>query len=74
MGRKMGAVPILGGGAGSPCNTMWPGTRPTFVPSGILFHPAVWPQQTWAENGGVPPFWGGGSWVPIQHSVAWAEA
>jgi len=37
----------LGGGAGSPCNTMWP--RLTFVPSGILIHAAVWPQQSRAE-------------------------
>jgi len=35
MGRKLGAVPLLGGGAGSPCNTMRPGPNPTFVPSGI---------------------------------------
>jgi len=29
----------------------------------ILIHPAVWPQQTWAENSGgeaPPPFLGGG--------------
>jgi len=26
------------------------GPRPTFVPSGILIHPSVWPLQTWAEN------------------------
>ena len=32
------------------CNTMWPGPMPTFVPSGILIHLAVWPQQPWAEN------------------------
>jgi len=31
---------------------MWPGPRPTFVPSGTLIHPAVWAQQTWAENWG----------------------
>jgi len=24
MGRKLGAVPLWGGGAGSPSNTMWP--------------------------------------------------
>jgi len=53
MGRKEGgaAVPLSGGGgAGTPCNTMWPGPRPTSVPSGILIHQAVWPQETWAEN------------------------
>ena len=27
-------------------NTMLPGTKPTSVPSGILIHPAVWPQYT----------------------------
>ena len=29
---------------GSPSNTMWPGPRPTCLPSGILIHPTVWPQ------------------------------
>jgi len=47
----------------SPSNTMSPVLRPTFVPSGILIRPAVWPQQTRAENwgGAVMPhfFWGG---------------
>ena len=57
MGRKLGGLCPFGG-AGSTFNTMWPGPRPTFVPSGILIHPAVWPQQTWAENwGGLCPFW-----------------
>jgi len=37
--------PFLGG-AGSPSNTVWPRLRPTSVPSGILIHPAVWPQYT----------------------------
>ena len=45
MGRKLGAVPPFSRGvAGSPCNTMWSGPRPTFVPSGVLIHLAVWPQ------------------------------
>jgi len=35
---------LWGGGAGSPFNTMSPGARPTYVPCGILIHPAVWPQ------------------------------
>jgi len=48
------------GGAGSPSNTIWPGPRSTSVPSGIFIHPAVWPQQTWAENwGGAVPILGG---------------
>jgi len=43
--------PVWGeGGAGSPSSTMWPGPRPTSVPRAILIRPAVWPQQTWAEN------------------------
>jgi len=57
----------------SPSNTMSPGSRPTSLPTGILIHPAVWPQQTWAENGGgaVPPF-SGGAGSPCRN-VAWVE-
>ena len=33
--------------------------RPNSVPSGILIHPAVWPQRTWAENQGTVPLFGG---------------
>jgi len=34
--------------------------RPIVVPSGILIHPAVCPQQTWAKNWWLCPiFWGG---------------
>jgi len=62
MDRKLGAVSLLGGGAASPCNTIRPGPRPTFLPSGnsgILIHLAVWSQQTWAENWGCcAPFCG----------------
>ena len=36
--------------AGSPSNTKSSGPRPTSIPSGILVHPAVWPQWTLAEN------------------------
>ena len=39
-----GAVVPLSGGAGSPSNTMWPGPRPTSMPSFISIHPTVWPQ------------------------------
>ena len=39
------------GAAGSSSDTMSLGPRPTSVPSGILTHPAVWPQRTWAEIG-----------------------
>ena len=47
------------GGAGSPCKTMSPGLRHTSVPSGILIHQAIRPQQTWVEKWGeaaVPLF------------------
>jgi len=47
MGRKLGGLcPFGGRGAGSPSNTLWPGPRPTCVPSFILIHPTVWPQCT----------------------------
>jgi len=69
MGLKLGRGlrPLIGRGAGSSSNTMWPGPRPTSVPSAVLIHPAVWPQWTWAENlgGGAPPLFGEGSWVSI---------
>ena len=52
------------GGDGSPSNTMSPGPRRISVPSGILIHQAVWPQQTgWKLGDGAMPPWG--SWVPI---------
>jgi len=48
MGLKEGAAAPLSDGAGegarSSSNTMWPGPSSTSVPSGILMHPAVWPQ------------------------------
>jgi len=53
--RGKGTVPLLRG-AGSLSNTVWPGPRPTSVPSGILIHPAVWPQQTWDKNWELCPF------------------
>jgi len=49
---------------------MSPGLRPTSLPTGILIHPAVWPQQTWAENWGVCPPFLGGAGSPC-HNVAW---
>jgi len=61
-GPKIGGAvpPLFGGrGAGSPSSTMWPGPRPTSLPSGVLIHPAIWPQRIWAENGGLCPFGGG---------------
>jgi len=47
MGDRLATTDIGGKfweGVGSPSNTTWPGPKPTSVPSGILIHPAVWPQ------------------------------
>jgi len=55
MGRKLGAPPPFWGGGWVPMipyNTKSPGPRPTSIPSGILIHPAIWPQQIWAKIGG----------------------
>jgi len=47
MGRKLGEqCPFAGGGAGSPSNTMWTGSRPSCMPTFILIHLTVWPQCT----------------------------
>ena len=51
-GQKLGALPLLGGRAGSPSNTMSLRPRPTCISIGILIHPAVWPHRTWAKNWG----------------------
>jgi len=67
-GPKIGGgalPPLLGSGARSPSNTMSRGLRPTFLPSGILIHWAIWPQQIWAKNWGAVTLWGRGIWVPI---------
>jgi len=62
IGRKVGGCfAHFRGGAAFPPNTTSPRPRPTSVPSGILIHPAVWPQQTWAENRGLCRFGGAGS-------------
>jgi len=59
MGRKMGALPLIGEGELGTHLTKSLGPRPTSIPSGILIYAAIWPQQTWANNwGGSPPFWG----------------
>jgi len=46
IGQKLGEglCPFKRGAAGSPSNTKSTGLRPTSIPSGILMHPAVWPQ------------------------------
>ena len=52
IGRKVGDcfVPFCGGSC-VPSNTMWPGPRPTSMPSGILMHPVIWLQQIWVVRG-----------------------
>jgi len=56
--RGKAAVPLWRR-AGTPSNTTWPGPRPTSIPSGILTHASIWPQQILAENWGLCPFEGG---------------
>ena len=64
--ENWGLCPFLAGrGAGSrltQCRhqTVSPGLSPTSIPSGILIHPAIWPQQIWAKNWGLCPCGGGG--------------
>jgi len=70
MGRKLGAAvpPLEGvgsGGAELPSNTIRPWPMPTSVPGVILILPAVWPEQTCAENWGLYPFWESGSLSPL---------
>jgi len=50
MGRKLGAVPLWARAGSSPSNTISPGPTSTSLPSDILIHAAIWPQQTWAKN------------------------
>jgi len=52
-------TPFWGRGAGSPSNRMSLGSRPTFLPGGILIHRAIWTQQIWTKNWGLCPFRGG---------------
>jgi len=40
-----GSAPFWGEGVGSPSNTLSLGSRLIFLSSGILIHPAIWPQQ-----------------------------
>ena len=54
-----GLCPPFWGVDGSPSNTVSPRPRLTSLPSVISIHPAVWPQQTWAENWGLCCFGGG---------------
>jgi len=42
--RGGGATVPLSPIAANQSNTKWPGPRSTSVPSGVLIHPAIWPQ------------------------------
>ena len=60
MGRKFGGPPLLGRGQRDPHLTQSrQGSRPSSIPSDILIHAAIWPEQIWAENWGLCPFAGG---------------
>ena len=60
------------GGAGSPYNTLWLGAKSTSIPSGILIHPAVSPQQALAKNLGCPRFGGREGWgVGFPSNTMW---
>jgi len=52
MGRKLGGgfARFLWKGSWVPSHTKSPGPNPTYMSSGILILPAVWPQQILAEN------------------------
>jgi len=59
------SAPFLGRGQLGPHLTpKSPGPRPSSIPSDILIHAAIWPQQIWAENWGLCPFGGGGAGSP----------
>ena len=66
-----GSAPFCGKGTGSPSNTKSPGPRPTSIPSDILIHAAIWPQQIWAKNWGLCPFRGGGAGSPPDTMWPW---
>jgi len=68
-------VPLLGGAA-TPSNTTSPRPRFTSVPSGILIHPAIWPQHICAENWGCAPLEeaAGSPFNTVWGTVASAEA
>jgi len=65
-GPKIGGCSAFfwGGETRSSSITMLLGSRPTFLPSGILIHSAIWPQQMGRTLGAVL-LWGRGTWVPI---------
>jgi len=67
-GPKSGVCCALSmGRAESPSNTMWHGLRPTYVPSGTLIRPTVWPQyvRTVLETITKRTFHPGSDCIPI---------
>jgi len=73
MGENWGAAPPYLEELGHHL-TQSPGPRSTSIPSGILIHPAIWPQQIWVDNWvGLCPFGGGEAGSP-SNNVARAEA
>jgi len=56
-GPRIGGLFPLFFGEGLNTKSLRP--RPSSMPSGILIHPAVWPQWTWAENGELCPLFRG---------------
>ena len=76
MCRKLeGALPFWGGELG-PHLTQYglSQPRPTSITSGILIIQPFGHNRHGPKIGGGSAFLGRGSWVPIQHNVAWAEA
>ena len=72
--EKMGAAVPLSCRAGTPSNTMWPGPRST---SKWRLHPLsrlATINMGQKLGGGGCAFRSAGSWVPIEHKVAWSEA
>jgi len=53
------APPPFGRGERGPHLTQSPWPRPSSIPSDILIHAAIWPQEIWAENWVCGPFGGG---------------
>jgi len=54
--RIWGAAVPVSRRAGTPSNTMWPGPRPTTIPSAILVHPVLGHNGHWPKIGGLCPF------------------
>jgi len=60
MGQKGGLLCLFPGGAGPHLTQCAEIYLQSSIPSGILIHPAVWPQQTWPEKWGwCAPFYRG---------------